>query len=48
MRGEAGDPIDPSVWQDAAAVVEDTYRQNLLMPSPIECRTILAVPEGTG
>jgi carbon-monoxide dehydrogenase large subunit len=46
LRGEAGEPVDPSVWQDAAAVVEATYRQNLLMPSPMECRTILAVPEG--
>ncbi|MGW1162841.1 xanthine dehydrogenase family protein molybdopterin-binding subunit [Streptomyces sp. NPDC002513] len=46
LRGEAGQPIDPSVWEDAAAVVEATYRQQLLMPSPMECRTILAVPEG--
>ncbi|SEE12206.1 carbon-monoxide dehydrogenase large subunit [Streptomyces misionensis] len=45
LRGEAGEPIDPSVWQDAAAVVEATYRQQLLMPSPMECRTVLAVPE---
>ncbi len=46
LRGEAGEPVDPSVWQDAAAVVEATYRQQLLMPSPMECRTILAVPDG--
>ncbi|MFF4685032.1 xanthine dehydrogenase family protein molybdopterin-binding subunit [Streptomyces sp. NPDC001307] len=46
LRGEAGAPIDPSVWQEAAAVVEATYRQQLLLPSPMECRTILAVPEG--
>ncbi|WP_225821697.1 xanthine dehydrogenase family protein molybdopterin-binding subunit [Streptomyces naphthomycinicus] len=46
LRGEAGEPVDPAVWRDAAAVVEATYRQNLLMPSPMECRTILAVPEG--
>lgn len=46
LRGEAGEPIDPSVWQDAAVVVEAAYRQQLLMPSPMECRTILAVPEG--
>ncbi len=45
LRGEAGEPIDPSVWQDAAVVVEATYRQQLLMPSPMECRTVLAVPE---
>ncbi|MEW2516072.1 xanthine dehydrogenase family protein molybdopterin-binding subunit [Streptomyces sp. NPDC046870] len=46
LRGEAGTPIDPAVWRDAAAVVEAAYRQQLLMPSPMECRTILAVPEG--
>ncbi len=46
LRGEAGAPVDPAVRQDAAAVVEATYRQQLLMPSPMECRTILAVPEG--
>ncbi|MEU6264669.1 xanthine dehydrogenase family protein molybdopterin-binding subunit [Saccharopolyspora shandongensis] len=46
LRGEAGQPIDASVWRDAAAVVEARYRQQLLMPSPMECRTILAVPEG--
>ncbi|MFL4492638.1 xanthine dehydrogenase family protein molybdopterin-binding subunit [Streptomyces sp. VTCC 41912] len=45
LRGEAGEPIAPSVWQDAAVVVEATYRQQLLMPSPMECRTVLAVPE---
>ncbi|MET8412856.1 xanthine dehydrogenase family protein molybdopterin-binding subunit [Streptomyces sp. NPDC005195] len=46
LRGEAGQPIDDGVWQQAAAVVEGRYRQNLLMPMPMECRTILAVPEG--
>ncbi|MEU2228490.1 xanthine dehydrogenase family protein molybdopterin-binding subunit [Streptomyces sp. NPDC018347] len=46
LSGEAGEPIDASVWEDADTVVEATYRQNLLMPSPMECRTILAVPEG--
>ncbi|UFR06640.1 xanthine dehydrogenase family protein molybdopterin-binding subunit [Streptomyces sp. Go40/10] len=46
LRGEAGEPVDPAVWREAAAVVEATYRQQLLMPSPMECRTILAVPEG--
>ncbi|MGP4043149.1 xanthine dehydrogenase family protein molybdopterin-binding subunit [Streptomyces sp. 2A115] len=48
LRGEAGQPIDDSVWQEAAAVVEGRYRQQLLMPSPMECRTILAVPEEGG
>lgn len=46
LRGEAGEPVEESVWEDAAAVVEATYRQQLLIPSPMECRTILAVPEG--
>ncbi|WP_436846091.1 xanthine dehydrogenase family protein molybdopterin-binding subunit [Streptomyces shenzhenensis] len=46
LRGEAGRPIDPSVWRDAAAVVEASYRQQLLLPSPMECRAVLAVPEG--
>ncbi|MFE0378631.1 xanthine dehydrogenase family protein molybdopterin-binding subunit [Streptomyces inhibens] len=46
LRGETGQPIEDSVWREAAAVVEGRYRQQLLMPSPMECRTILAVPEG--
>ncbi|MEU5930203.1 molybdopterin cofactor-binding domain-containing protein [Streptomyces antimycoticus] len=46
LQGETGKPIEEKVWQDAAAVVEGRYRQNLLMPTPMECRTILAVPEG--
>ncbi|MEU6019043.1 xanthine dehydrogenase family protein molybdopterin-binding subunit [Streptomyces sp. NPDC047515] len=46
LEGEAGQPIGDDVWQRAAAVVEGRYRQNLLMPMPMECRTILAVPEG--
>ncbi|MGK4584888.1 xanthine dehydrogenase family protein molybdopterin-binding subunit [Kitasatospora sp. HPMI-4] len=45
FRGEAGKPIEESVWRGAAAVVEGRYRQQLLMPTPMECRTILAVPE---
>ncbi|MFJ5921133.1 xanthine dehydrogenase family protein molybdopterin-binding subunit [Kitasatospora sp. NPDC092948] len=45
FRGAAGTPIDPSVWRQAAAVVEGRYRQQLLLPSPMECRTFLAVPE---
>ncbi|GLW99900.1 xanthine dehydrogenase family protein molybdopterin-binding subunit [Microtetraspora sp. NBRC 16547] len=48
FTGEAGQPIDESVWQGAAAVVEARYRQQLLMPTPMECRTILAVPEEDG
>ncbi|MFJ2269819.1 xanthine dehydrogenase family protein molybdopterin-binding subunit [Streptomyces sp. NPDC087849] len=46
FQGAAGEPIEESVWQGAAAVVEARYRQQLLMPTPMECRTILAVPEG--
>ncbi|MEW9528685.1 xanthine dehydrogenase family protein molybdopterin-binding subunit [Microbispora sp. NPDC049125] len=45
LRGETGEPIEEPVWQEAAAVVEGRYRQQLLMPTPMECRTILAVPE---
>ncbi|MET9387378.1 molybdopterin cofactor-binding domain-containing protein [Streptomyces sp. NPDC002928] len=46
FRGEAGEPVEESTWQEAAVVVEGRYRQQLLMPTPMECRTILAVPEG--
>lgn len=46
FQGEAGKPVEESVWREAAAVVEGRYRQQLLMPTPMECRTILAVPEG--
>jgi aerobic carbon-monoxide dehydrogenase large subunit len=43
--GQAGHPIDDAVWQQAAAVVEARYRHQPLMSTPMECRTILAVPE---
>ncbi|WP_157520448.1 xanthine dehydrogenase family protein molybdopterin-binding subunit [Herbidospora daliensis] len=46
LRGEAGSPIDGEVWERAAVVVESDYRQQLLLPSPMECRTILCVPGG--
>ncbi|MGQ5652502.1 xanthine dehydrogenase family protein molybdopterin-binding subunit [Streptomyces sp. EKR5.2] len=46
LEGEAGEPFGDDVWQQAAVVVEGRYRQNLLMPMPMECRTFLAVPEG--
>jgi carbon-monoxide dehydrogenase large subunit len=46
LEGSTGKPIDDSVWRDAAVVVEGRYRQALLMPTPMECRTLLAVPEG--
>ncbi|MFQ6394953.1 xanthine dehydrogenase family protein molybdopterin-binding subunit [Nocardia sp. KC 131] len=45
LEGEAGQPIEDSVWRDAATVVEGRYRQNLLIPTPMECRTILVVPD---
>ncbi|GAA0388309.1 aldehyde dehydrogenase [Acrocarpospora corrugata] len=45
FRGTAGEPIEEVVWRRAAAVVEARYRQQLLLPTPMECRTILAVPE---
>jgi aerobic carbon-monoxide dehydrogenase large subunit len=34
------------VWRDAAVVVRAEYRQQLLAPSPMECRAFLAVPDG--
>jgi aerobic carbon-monoxide dehydrogenase large subunit len=46
FHGAAGEPIEESVWREAAAVVEAGYRQQLLMPTPMECRGILVVPEG--
>ncbi|MFB9680941.1 xanthine dehydrogenase family protein molybdopterin-binding subunit [Streptosporangium vulgare] len=46
LLGETGKPIEEPVWREAAVVVEGRYRQQLLMPTPMECRTILAVPEG--
>jgi carbon-monoxide dehydrogenase large subunit len=45
FRGTAGAPIEETVWREAAAVVAARYRQQLLMPTPMECRAILAVPE---
>jgi aerobic carbon-monoxide dehydrogenase large subunit len=45
-QGATGEPIEEPVWQGAAAVVDARYRQQLLMPTPMECRTILAVPDG--
>ncbi|MFB7498481.1 xanthine dehydrogenase family protein molybdopterin-binding subunit [Streptomyces sp. NPDC056161] len=45
LRSETGRPVDDAVWREAGAVVSGSYRQNLLMPTPMECRTILAVPE---
>jgi carbon-monoxide dehydrogenase large subunit len=46
VHGETGKPIDEAVWRQAAVVVEGRQRQQLLLPSPMECRTILAVPDG--
>jgi carbon-monoxide dehydrogenase large subunit len=46
MTGSAGEPIDEAVWRDADVVVEASYRQQLLVPSPMECRAFLAVPDG--
>ncbi|MGI8329173.1 xanthine dehydrogenase family protein molybdopterin-binding subunit [Actinomadura scrupuli] len=45
LEGSAGAPIDEAVWRRAAAVVEARYRQQLLLPSPMECRAFLAIPE---
>lgn len=46
MTGSAGEPIDDAVWRDADVVVEAAYRQQLLVPNPMECRAFLAVPDG--
>jgi carbon-monoxide dehydrogenase large subunit len=46
LEASAGAPIDEAVWHRAAAVVEARYRQQLLLPLPMECRALLAVPEG--
>ena len=46
LEASTGAPIEEAVWQRAAVVVEARYRQQLLLPSPMECRAFLAVPEG--
>ena len=46
LEASTGGPIEEAVWQRAAVVVEARYRQQLLLPSPMECRAFLAVPEG--
>lgn len=43
-----GDPIDESVWQDAAVVVEAQYRQQLVSHMFMEPRAILVRPEQDG
>ncbi|MER5624641.1 xanthine dehydrogenase family protein molybdopterin-binding subunit [Streptosporangium sp. NPDC002544] len=45
LERSVGVPIDEAVWGRAAVVVEARYRQQLLLPSPMECRAFLAVPE---
>ncbi|MCW2887905.1 MAG: aerobic carbon-monoxide dehydrogenase large subunit [Streptosporangiaceae bacterium] len=45
LEGSTGTPIDESVWRQAAVVVQARYRQQLLLPSPMECRAFLAIPE---
>lgn len=46
LERSVGVPIDEGLWGRAAVVVEGRYRQQLLLPSPMECRAFLAVPEG--
>jgi carbon-monoxide dehydrogenase large subunit len=46
MTASAGEPIDDAVWRAADVVVEAAYRQQLLIPNPMECRAFLAVPDG--
>ncbi|WP_090768098.1 xanthine dehydrogenase family protein molybdopterin-binding subunit [Nonomuraea maritima] len=45
---EFGDPVPDEVWQRAAVVVEGVYRQPRLVPTPMEPRALLAVPEEDG
>lgn len=47
-RKDFGDPIDESVWQDAAVVVEARYRQQLLSHMYMEAKAILVRPEPDG
>ena len=43
-----GEPIDDSVWQDAAVVVKAGYRQQLLAHTYMEAKAILVQPEPDG
>lgn len=43
-----GEPIDESVWQDAAVVVQAHYRQQLLAHTSMEAKAILVRPEPDG
>jgi carbon-monoxide dehydrogenase large subunit len=45
LEGSTGAPIEAAVWRQAAVVVQARYRQQLLLPSPMECRAFLAAPE---
>ncbi|GGK83634.1 aldehyde dehydrogenase [Sphaerisporangium melleum] len=48
LEGSAGRPIDETVWREAAVVVEARYRQQVLLPTPMECRVFLAAPTVDG
>jgi carbon-monoxide dehydrogenase large subunit len=43
-----GDPIPEEVWKQAPVVVEGVYRQPRVVPTSMEPRAILAVPEADG
>jgi carbon-monoxide dehydrogenase large subunit len=45
---EYGEPIPDEVWRQAPVVVEGVYRQPRVLPSPMEPRAILVVPEPDG
>ncbi|MEX0947019.1 MAG: xanthine dehydrogenase family protein molybdopterin-binding subunit, partial [Acidimicrobiia bacterium] len=39
---------DPELFADADAVIKKTFRQHRIAPAMMECRAILAVPDGRG
>jgi carbon-monoxide dehydrogenase large subunit len=43
-----GDPVPAAVWERAEVVVEAPYVEQLLAPTPIEARAILATTSGGG
>ncbi|GGI93789.1 xanthine dehydrogenase family protein molybdopterin-binding subunit [Streptomyces brasiliensis] len=43
-----GEPVDPRVWERAAAVVDTTYRYPALCHTSVEARAILSRPEPGG
>jgi len=48
LQRDFGEPIEESVWRDAAVVVEAGYRQQLLAHTYLEARAILVDPRPDG